>query len=347
MLTLLSTVNSYSSSGNDKENLPSSEGPLSVESFPTGPGPHSSAVGSRTISSSGSSGRILGKRRGSESFVQEFATHGNRDVVKKQRVDQVSVSTSSCVQPSTAGPVVASGSVAQARTSLADGGPCSTNGPRLSGCGVVTSGDASTTAVSSGRDGSADNSANTDVKYSQSSVGRDIAAEFDSLFSPEILLQLDNDPQLTLGSSNAPPETTTPTVGSSAGLTDSTTSVPANTHGGSGDSRTTTQLPAGVSSETSTGGVASSVTEHPLPSAPHKKAAADVESLMLGLFGGVSSEEESRCGGSGGTREEVPVEGHEVGGEERKLEEEEEDLGLQRAMEESMREQVRQISCVF
>ena len=136
------------STSDNKENLPSSSTSstagagqdLPVEIFPAAEQPGGPAVGN-----SSSGGRILGKRRGSESVVQEG--QWEREFVKKFRVDEVSVSVASRVQPTTSGPAVDTGGcTALSQTSSSIGFI------PLTSSGLVTCGTSSTAVVSSGRE---------------------------------------------------------------------------------------------------------------------------------------------------------------------------------------------------
>ena len=334
------TTNSSSSCCDDKENLPSSEDthkPSPREIFPTEPWRQGSALGNEESS------RILGKRRGNDSIEQEFAAeHGGNcsDVVKKQRVEQVSVSVGPCVQLPTTD--VAVSSVSTAHSATDNNSPSVKNCPLVSSRGVVTSGSSLTTVVPSGssvvpsgRDlvSHTANPAGNEGNYSQNSVGRDIAAEFDSLFSPEILLKLDNDPQLKVGSCDVLPVTTTVSTAACSAADCSTTSAVSAT-----STCAVTEHPQRLLTDTIT---TSAPNEHPLPTTHHEKTMGDEIGLMQGLFGGVASDGHSGCTGPEKTPTRAPShtsEGSKLVEGEKKHEEE--DLGLQRAMEESLREQV-------
>ena len=203
---------SSESPATDKENLPSIDRP--------------NALISRGLPESivnGDSG-ILGKRRSSEK-VDNDVPEINSDVVKRQKVDHISNLNS----------------VSSHLTATANGD-------------LVTCKDQAT-------------------NVSQNSVGRDIAAEFDSLFSPEVILEFFNESS----PDNALPVTATSGNATSAELTITTTSsVLTTTH---------TVMSAGTVACSGSTGCAAVQTEHPLP---HNSSPADnKERLMLGLFGGV------------------------------------------------------------
>ena len=341
------------STSDNKENLPSSSTSstagagqdLPVEIFPATEQPGGPAIGN-----SSSGGRILGKRRGTESVVQEG--QWEREFVKKLRVDEVSVSVASRVQPTTSGPAVDTGGcTALSQTSSSIGFiPLTSSGLVTCGTsstGLVTCGTSSTAVVSSGREmvAGTDNT-NADVDYSQNSVGRDIAAEFDSLFSPEVLLQLDNFSQVTSTiASSAPPATTTSDTTRFTGTTDSgavtTMHSTASVSTSGTASSTVVQPPLNNTLVVSGGNPTTDQSECTLPRGDRANGTVEEERLMLGLFGGVSSEGDSSGAVSGRegavTRAPAPVVA------DCELKSETEDLGLQRAMEESMREQVRLI----
>ena len=311
----------------DKENLPSSTEGTTTTANQSPPGenlPASSALGNNGESSS----RVLGKRRGSESIEQEFGVQycssDCNGAVKKQRVDhQVSVSVISCEQ------LPASHHLDSAAQSDARDSPSSNNPPLKTDSCFVTNGTGSIAAVSNSKDFVSGSTSHDVVGYSQNSVGRDIAAEFDSLFSPEILLTLDNDPQLGVGSCNTLPSTTV------------TNSVAQSTQASTTSTYTTSLPPRSSSNAPAVSSVAGAETEHPLPSACERTTCnemvvGDENGLMLGLFGGVAFENLSRPNSSNGRPEGTPtVEPNAPGARG-----EEEDVGLQRAMEESLREQV-------
>ncbi|CAI8015065.1 hypothetical protein GBAR_LOCUS9374 [Geodia barretti] len=166
-----------------------------------------------------------------------------------------------------------------------------------------------------------ENKVTNDASYSQNSVGRDIAAEFDSLFSPEILLKLDNDPQLKGGPcGDALPVTTSPTVEKSS------VAKPTNASATS----TITPLPPGSLTDAHTRGVSSSETERPLSS---ERTKGNEDGLMHGLFGGVASEDYSKCRSERTPTRDLPRRAR--AGQSGRVDEnlEEEDVGLQRAME--------------
>jgi hypothetical protein len=172
-----------------------------------------------------------------------------------------------------------------------------------------------------------ENTTTNDGSYSQNSVGRDIAAEFDSLFSPEILLKLDNDPQLKGGPcSDALPVKTSPTVEKSSVAKPTDASA----------TSTVTPLPPGSLTDAHTQGVTSTETERPLSSGRTK---GNEDGLMHGLFGGVASEDYSKCRSERTPTRDLPPRAR--ASQSGKVDEnlEEEDVGLQRAMEESLREQ--------
>jgi hypothetical protein len=322
------TTNSSGSCCDDKENLPSTEGTDQCgpprENLTTTPQPgelQSSALGSEEGS------RILGKRRGNESIEQEFAACGRDcNVVKKQKVNydhQVSVSLSSTAQlPASHQLAVSSDSPAQSTTQ----GPFYTNNPPLQSLqSSMNTGVGSTTVVPN--DLVKENTTTNDGSYSQNSVGRDIAAEFDSLFSPEILLKLDNDPQLKGGPcSDALPVKTSPTVEKSSVAKPTDASA----------TSTVTPLPPGSLTDAHTQGVTSTETERPLSSGRTK---GNEDGLMHGLFGGVASEDYSKCRSERTPTRDLPPRAR--ASQSGKVDEnlEEEDVGLQRAMEESLREQ--------
>ena len=321
------TTNSSGSCCDGKENLPSTEGTDQRgpprENLPTTPQPgelQNSALGSEEGS------RILGKRRGSESIEQEFAACGRDcNVVKKQKVDydhQVSVSLNSTTQlPASHQLAVSSDSPAQTTSK----GPFYTNNPPLQSLqSSMNTGVGSTTVVPNDLVG--ENTTTNDASYSQNSVGRDIAAEFDSLFSPEILLKLDNDLQLKGGPcGDALPVTTSPTVEKSS------VAKPTNASATS----TIAPLPPGSLTDAHTRGVTSS--ERPLSS---ERTKSNEDGLMHGLFGGVASEDYSKCRSERTPTRDLPRRAR--AGQSGRVGEnlEEEDVGLKRAMEQSLREQV-------
>ena len=315
------------------------------ENFPAEPGQLCSAVGSVD-------GRVPGKRRSSESVVQDRVVEpGEGEIaVKKQRLDEVSVSVDSRVQPTTTGPVVSCSTSLQTYTSVSSSNVSLRNCFPMGSSDFNTCGSNSNTVVSSSQCAVSrqDDSVSTCVSSNgqQNSVGRDIVAEFDSLFSPEVLLQLDKDPQLT-----ALPSTDPSTVTDSTNCSSTRDSVATHTDSGAsccGDMSITTTSTVASQPTSTLVSLADAIThssitvqsEHPLTHVSHKEMGSSEECSMLGLFGGVSSEGESRRSGTSGEREGTPATVPAVTAQ-LKNEEDEEDLGLQRAMEESIRDQVK------
>ena len=312
----------------NKENFPSSteaNNPASKRDFPQ---PENICVvdGDRGI---------LGKRRSGENLEDDI--ENNCDVLKKQKIDCVSISdsvTAHATETIVSTPIRPSASGNRVNTQVAPSGVSSGtefNGfVSTTGHSVTTSNTstaASTTLGGAGEDRRGD----TDCDYSQSSVGRSIAAEFDSLFSPEVIFEFDNNTSFT---------TSADTMKPTAVMMSSTTSDKGSTIASDGVplvAQAEVPLPVRTS-----GSVTESVvtqTEH-----PHARSTltSDEENLMLGLFGGVDCNKSSHSEHatttavteniSSGATEMTEKHGQTTGTDN--------DEELKRAMEESIRDQV-------
>lgn len=341
---------SSSSSCDNKENLLSStkgiNQPFPKDDFQPG----SNHQGESVVGTVNSS--ILGKRRSSERLDDVVKEPGEHcDVMKKQKNEQVSVSQSSSARMLSCDSICTDGSsVASMDAACGDCvGPVTDHHTS----GMVTSDIAS---VGSRHGTAAESKATSaDTKYSQNSVGRDIAAEFDSLFSPEVLFEFDDNSLVATTSNKALPNDHTTAVTSIA-TTNSTTvasiSQPM-------ISFSNAIMPQSASIETTSGetdsGDAATIQciEHPLPlstQAISDNSASNNEqdSLMLGLFGGVSCTNSSPTDNRNNPPTAVialdkttPVAHSRAANETSKCGKEEEDEHVQRAMDESLRGQVR------
>ena len=353
----------------NKENFPSSRG--AERHFPSEPNP----PGCVPPFVSGESA-ILGKRGSGEMLdVAQETTQSGCDVVKKQKIEHVSSSNSDCRHMSSdttkmdcSGALVVGSGTSVVNSGARSADNCSTSAttscsttvsfgsfvaPPLTNSSTMvssscnTSGNGTTGCGGRGmvnnttRDGG-QSGATSDLKCRQNSVGRDIAAEFDSLFSPEVIFEFDNNSSFTSTSPTmATAATTTNTVDtattSTKCSTTTTDSVPVTT---------CAVMPLSTRGKTagdSSTSCASMQTEHPLPPSADSKT-PNKGTFSPGLFGGVScssSTSTTRVTAPGrGTpadttqQQSGTVEMSEWCGET------EDEEGLKRAMEESMKDQV-------
>ena len=331
-----------SSSADDKENLPSSSKGTSQafpgEAFHLGIHRHELAVGN-------TSSLVLGKRRSSERLdgVEQVSwEQSDHDVTKKQKTEQqVSVSQSASSQ-------LLSGGITQNSSDGAVGDHhTSISGVASSGTGTRDSGRQSVADTRAGK-----LTASDDPTYSQSTVGRDIAAEFDSLFSPEVLFEFDNNSPLTTTTNVAVSNTCTTIATSTSSAAQCTTVASSNQSVTSSHVvRPQVAMSGTASCETASehastrhpgsGGTGSAAqhSEHPLPQPGSDNN--EQESLMLGLFGGVSSTRSTPHRGCGHPPDTSAEEPHRPANGGPLYDKDEEDEGLQKAVEESMKGEVR------
>lgn len=173
-------------------------------------------------------------------------------------------------------------------------------------------------------------------KCVQSSVGRDIAAEFDALFSPEVIFEFENNSSFTT-TATAPMTTTaamTTDILDAATTVTNTNYTGSTANGAPMTTHTVKPLP------TDAAGCLAMQTEHPLPAQVTATGEGD---LTPGLFGGVACTCSSATPNMSGTTEggipcAMPTPREREVSEWGKDKEDEE--GLKRAMEESIRDQV-------
>lgn len=312
----------------EKENLPSSGG--ANEKSPRGNISEPTPLGSEGCS-------VLGKRRSTEELedVMQETMQNSCDVIKKQKIshsDSVSANIPVCARnngtedysgPSIGGsgpPLVNGGGVVPSNGSAAE-----------SSCGSShnTSGSSSSTAWS--RRVASDTTplprslvtqdrTASHPEYSQSSIGREIAAEFDSLFSPEVIFEFENNSSFTA-------TTTTTTTNDILNVAmDTSLSVPMTTH--------IVQLADTRMTVDEHSGCVPMQRDHHLPTASERVSQRD-KCRTPGLFGGVA------CGGLTPSIAEAEMRPEQSEGERAGLEENNDDEQvLKRALEESMRDQV-------
>lgn len=332
----------------DKENLPSSGG-LNVKSPMGNIPPEPTPLGSVSLVGCG----VLGKRRSTEELedVMQETMQNSCDVIKKQKLslsDSVSANIPVCA--SNNGTEVYNG------PSIGGGGPTLVNGGGVvpgnclvaessTGSSQNTGGNSSPTICGRGvasdptpapsSFGTQDRTA-SHPEYSQSSVGREIAAEFDALFSPEVIFEFENNSSFTT--------TTTTTMTTTAAMTtdildaamDTSSSVlPVTTHvAQSADTRMMVDEYSGCVPM-----------QRELPHPTQTTASERVtqrHKCTPGLFGGVA------CGSLTHSTTETEIR-PELSEEERaglgETNDDEEEV-LKRALEESMREQVGEMKMI-
>ena len=168
----------------------------------------------------------------------------------------------------------------------------------------------------------------SDLKCRQNSVGRDIAAEFDSLFSPEVIFEFEKDSSFT---SDSPMTATAATATNSVNT--ATASIGCSITATNGVPITACAVTP-LSTHANPTRHTAIQTEHPLPHSAESRT-PDKGTFAPGLFGGVSR-------GRPTPSESADITQQQDGrGEMSEWDGETEDEeGLKRAMEESMKDQV-------
>lgn len=333
----------------DKENLPSSGG-LNEKSTRGNIPPEVTPLGSVSLAGCG----VLGKRRSSEDLedVMQETLRNSCDVMKKQKLsvsDSVSTNIPVCASnngtevynvPSNGGsdPLLVNGGGVVPDTCLATGSstgtsqnPGGNSSPPICGRGVAS--DATPHPSSFGTQ---DRTA-SHPEYSQSSVGREIAAEFDALFSPEVIFEFENNSSFTTTTTTTmtttPTTTTTPAMATDIldAAMDTSLSVPVTTH-----------VAQSADPRMMYSGCVPMQREHPLPTQTNaSQRVTQRDKCTPGLFGGVA------CAGLTHSITEAEMRPEQSEGERAGLgETNDEEEVLKRALEESMRDQVRAIKTI-